>query len=216
MLTIRIKDIENFFEENFPKKTFSLLSLDEENKISLIISEKLSFSFDEVVKKEQKIIKTSDTIFFKTNKIIFVEFKSGKIGNIEFRLKSIESIFSFYNYIYSNNFKESLIFPNDIFEIYFVYSKKSSSAMLNTFAQIEREFISSRTKEALAKRKADGFNLGRPKGQSQLLKLDAFADEIRGYLKKGINKRAISKLIECSPSTLYLWLKRRKLYSQSK
>ena len=89
------------------------------------------------------------------------------------------------------------------------------ATILGLAAQIEREFISSRTKEALAKRKADGFNLGRPKGQSQLLKLDAFADEIRGYLKKGINKRAISKLIECSPSTLYLCLKRRKLYSQS-
>lgn len=134
---MRIKDIETFFEENFPRKTISLLSLDKEK--SLIISDKLSFSFDDVVKKEQKIIKTSDTVFFKNNKVIFVEFKSSRIGNIEFRLKSIESIFSFYNYIYSNNFKESLIFPNDIFEIYFVYSKKSSSAMLNTFAQIERE-----------------------------------------------------------------------------
>ena len=86
-----------------------------------------------------------------------------------------------------------------------------TATILGLAAQIEREFISSRTKEALAKRKADGFKLGRPKGESQLLKLDSFAEEIKGYLKKGINKRAISKLIECSPSTLYLWLKRRKL-----
>ena len=91
-----------------------------------------------------------------------------------------------------------------------------TATILGLAAQIEREFISSRTKEALAKRKSDGFNLGRPKGQSQLLKLDSFAQEIKGYLKKGINKRAISKLIECSPSTLYLWLKRRKLGSQIK
>jgi len=89
-----------------------------------------------------------------------------------------------------------------------------TATILGLAAQIEREFISSRTKEALAKRKADGFTLGRPKGQSQLLKLDSFAEEIKGYLKKGINKRAISKLIECSPSTLYLWLKRRKLYTK--
>ncbi|KTC97893.1 hypothetical protein Lfee_1528 [Legionella feeleii] len=34
-------------------------------------------------------------------------------------------------------------------------------------------------------------------------KLDASYDEITGYLKKGINKRSIAKLIECSPSTLY-------------
>jgi DNA invertase Pin-like site-specific DNA recombinase len=90
-----------------------------------------------------------------------------------------------------------------------------TATILGLAAQIEREFISTRTKEALAKRKADGFKLGRPKGQSQLLKLDSFYDEITGYLKKGINKRAISKLIECSPSTLYVWLKRRKLYTKA-
>ena len=91
-----------------------------------------------------------------------------------------------------------------------------NATVLGLAAQIEREFISVRTKEALAKRKADGINLGRPKGQAQTLKLDAFENEIRHYLKKGINKIAISKLIECSPSTLYLWLKRKKLYSKSK
>jgi len=90
-----------------------------------------------------------------------------------------------------------------------------TATILGLAAQIEREFISSRTKEALAKHKADGFKLGRPKGQAQLLKLDSFHDEITGYLKKGINKRAISKLIECSPSTLYSWLKRRKLYTKT-
>jgi hypothetical protein len=58
-------------------------------------------------------------------------------------------------------------------------------------------------KEALAKRKIDGIKLGRPKGQADLLKLDNFHHDIIGYLKKGINKRAVAKLIECSPSTLY-------------
>ena len=88
-----------------------------------------------------------------------------------------------------------------------------TATVLGLAAQIEREFISSRTKDALAKRKEDGMKLGRPKGQAQLLKLDNYRDEILKYLKKGINKRAISKLIECSPSTLYEWLKRRKLSS---
>ncbi len=88
-----------------------------------------------------------------------------------------------------------------------------TATVLGLAAQIEREFISSRTKEALAKRKEDGMKLGRPKGQAQLLKLDNYRDDIVKYLKKGINKRAISKLIECSPSTLYEWLKRRKLSS---
>ena len=90
-----------------------------------------------------------------------------------------------------------------------------TTTILGLAAQIEREFISSRTKEALAKRKAEGMKLGRPKGKSENLKLDPFENEIRNYLRKGINKLAISKLIECSPSTLYLWLKRKKLYFKS-
>ncbi len=88
-----------------------------------------------------------------------------------------------------------------------------TATILGLAAQIEREFISARTKEALSKRKQDGMKLGRPKGEANILKLDAFRDEITGYLKKGINKRAISKLIECSPSTLYQWLKRRRIHN---
>lgn len=86
-----------------------------------------------------------------------------------------------------------------------------TATILGLAAQIEREFISIRTKEALHKCKKDGVKLGRPKGQAELLKLDAFREDISGYLKKGINKRAIAKLIECSPSTLYQWLKRRHI-----
>ena len=36
--------------------------------------------------------------------------------------------------------------------------------MFSLFAEIERELISMRTKEALAKAKAEGKKLGRPKG----------------------------------------------------
>jgi DNA invertase Pin-like site-specific DNA recombinase len=86
-----------------------------------------------------------------------------------------------------------------------------TATILGLTAQIEREFISARTKEALAKRKIDGMKLGRPKGHAERLKLDAHHDMIMGYLKKGINKRAISKLIECSPSTLYQWIERRHI-----
>lgn len=87
-----------------------------------------------------------------------------------------------------------------------------TATILGLAAQIEREFISARTKEALYKSKIDGVKLGRPKGHAELLKLDTFHDDIVGYLKKGINKRAIAKLIECSPSTLYKWLKRRHIH----
>jgi DNA invertase Pin-like site-specific DNA recombinase len=69
-----------------------------------------------------------------------------------------------------------------------------------------------RTREALAKRRAEGKPLGRPRGKAAArLKLDAQEAVIRGYLAKGINKLAIAKLIECAPSTLYRWLALRNL-----
>lgn len=86
-----------------------------------------------------------------------------------------------------------------------------TATILGLAAQIEREFISVRTKEALSRRKKEGIKLGRPKGQAERLKLDDYHDEIINYIKKGINKRDIARLIECSPSTLYQWLKRRHI-----
>ncbi len=86
-----------------------------------------------------------------------------------------------------------------------------TATILGLAAQIKREFISQRTKEALAQCKRDGKKLGRPKGKSEYLKLDHHREEITGYIKKGINKRAISKLVECAPSTLYQWLRRRRV-----
>jgi DNA invertase Pin-like site-specific DNA recombinase len=86
-----------------------------------------------------------------------------------------------------------------------------TATILGLAAQIEREFISLRTKEALAKCKQDGKKLGRPKGPAKTLKLDQNHDEIMGYLQKKISKRSIAKLIECSPSSLYAWLKKRRI-----
>jgi DNA invertase Pin-like site-specific DNA recombinase len=84
-----------------------------------------------------------------------------------------------------------------------------TATVLGLAAQIEREFISIRTREALAKRKAEGVQLGRPKGPAERVKLDDHEPAIRDYLAKGINKRDIARLIPCAPSTLYDWLARR-------
>ena len=87
-----------------------------------------------------------------------------------------------------------------------------TATVLGLAAEIERELISIRTKEALAKRKASGKPLGRPKGrQSAKLKLDSKKEEIKLYLDKGISKRSIAKLVDCAPSTLYYWLERNQL-----
>lgn len=73
-------------------------------------------------------------------------------------------------------------------------------------AEIERDLISARTREALAKRKASGVKLGRPVGPASGSRLDSQADLIRKYLDQGLGKRTICKLVKCSPATLYRWL----------
>jgi len=87
---------------------------------------------------------------------------------------------------------------------------KIVATVLGLVAEIERDFISARTKEALAKRKADGIKLGRPAGHTKKLRLDQHADKIDDYLAKKIDKRTIAKLLDVSPNTLYAWLMFRR------
>lgn len=99
--------------------------------------------------------------------------------------------------------KQQMVFDDSL-------NSRITATVLGLAAEIEREFISLRTKEALAKRKSEGLPLGRPRGRAAHVKLDDRQEEIRGYLKKGISKRAIAKLVDCAPSTLYDWIKRDK------
>lgn len=85
-----------------------------------------------------------------------------------------------------------------------------TATILGLAAQIEKEFISLRTREALTRRKDSGLSMGRPKGKAKSVKLDEHKVEIYSFLKKGVNKRSIAKIIECSPTTLYTWLEREK------
>ena len=86
-----------------------------------------------------------------------------------------------------------------------------TATMLGQAAQIEREFIAARTKEALARRKAQGLPLGRPKGPAARVRLDSYKDQIVTYLHKGVSKRSIARILECSLSTLYAWLRRHRI-----
>ena len=86
---------------------------------------------------------------------------------------------------------------------------KITATVLGLAAEIEREFISMRTKEALAARKKDGVVLGRPKGPATTLKLDAKRDQIEKYLGMGLGIRPTAKLIDEPPSTLRDYIKRK-------
>ncbi len=72
-------------------------------------------------------------------------------------------------------------------------------------AQIERELISLRTREALHTRKASGMKLGRPKGKGKS-KLDKHSSEINRLIALGVPKTIIAKQYGCSVGNLYNFL----------
>ena len=98
--------------------------------------------------------------------------------------------------------KQKMVFDDSL-------NSKITATVLGLAAEIEREFISMRTKEALAKCKAGGMVLGRPKGKSKKLKLDKHAKDINHYQEIGLSKASMCRLLKCAPSTLYSWLERR-------
>ncbi|MBR7028588.1 MAG: master DNA invertase Mpi family serine-type recombinase [Bacteroidaceae bacterium] len=72
-------------------------------------------------------------------------------------------------------------------------------------AEIERNLISQRTKEALARKKAEGVVLGRPKGKKSSpdkYKLSGKEILIKELLKNGTSKRKIAKICKCDRNTL--------------
>jgi DNA invertase Pin-like site-specific DNA recombinase len=74
-------------------------------------------------------------------------------------------------------------------------------------AEIERNLISQRTKEALARKKSEGMVLGRPKGsKNKKKKLDGKLEMISRMLDRGVTKTLISRKLKVSRNTLYLYL----------
>jgi DNA invertase Pin-like site-specific DNA recombinase len=75
-------------------------------------------------------------------------------------------------------------------------------------AKIERNLISQRTKEALARKRSEGFILGRPKGsKTAQQKLSAHEAEIQSLLAEKVPKSEIARRFGVCRNTLYSYLK---------
>ncbi|MDE2934509.1 MAG: recombinase family protein [Chloroflexota bacterium] len=88
---------------------------------------------------------------------------------------------------------------------------KVMTTLFALFAEVERDLISERTREGLARARASGRKLGRPKGSLGVSRLDGREDDIRRFLKLGVSKTAIAKLTGVSRTALYNFMSTRGL-----
>lgn len=79
-------------------------------------------------------------------------------------------------------------------------------------AEIERQLISQRTKEALARKKSEGMKLGRPKGSlSKNTKLSGKEEQIKILLEKQISFSGIGRILGVNRLTVKNFVESRNL-----
>lgn len=82
--------------------------------------------------------------------------------------------------------------------------------LFGLFAEIERELIRERTREGLARARAEGKLLGRPKGPGKSC-LDQYREEIVALLKTGSSKEYLARKYKVSAPTVYNWMRKHNI-----
>lgn len=85
--------------------------------------------------------------------------------------------------------------------------------LFGLFAEIERVLIRERTREGLARARAEGKLLGRPKGPGKSC-LDQYREEIVALLKTGSTKKYLATKYKVTQPTLYNWMKKHNINVQ--
>ena len=91
-------------------------------------------------------------------------------------------------------------------------TSKVMITLFSLFSELERDLIRLRTKEALANKKAQGIQLGKPKGTIQKSKFDKDQNKIKELLALGLSVRKIANLLGFSNHIgLNTYVKKRNL-----
>jgi len=96
--------------------------------------------------------------------------------------------------------KENWILDNSL-------NSKVTRTIFALVAEIERDFISQRTKEALKVKKEQGIKLGRPKGSGSS-KLDKYREEIEALLKNGSSQKHLANKYNTTEANFSRWMKK--------
>lgn len=127
-------------------------------------------------------------------------------GEISRLGRSLFMIFRILEYCMNNGItimtaKDGYTLGNDI-------QSKVMAFAFGLSAEIEREMISRRTKEALALRKEQGVHIGRVKGsKNSYNKITGKEDWIKEQLQKGISKTQIARILKIDRTTLWRCMK---------
>lgn len=93
---------------------------------------------------------------------------------------------------------------------------KIMTMVLCMATEIERDLMSQRVKEALARKKKEGVKLGRPKGVPGKSKLDDKEAEIRTLLDKKVSIVSLAKIYDCSWPTMKNFIEKKILKDRMK
>jgi DNA invertase Pin-like site-specific DNA recombinase len=131
-------------------------------------------------------------------------------GEISRLGRSLFMIFRILEYCMNNGItimtaKDGYTLGNDI-------QSKVMAFAFGLSAEIERDMISRRTKEALELRKAQGVHLGRKLGsKNSYTKITGKENWIKEQLNKGVPKAKIARALKIDRSTLWRYIKQERI-----
>jgi DNA invertase Pin-like site-specific DNA recombinase len=108
--------------------------------------------------------------------------------------------------IYLISLKENIVIKEQL-----DMQSKMLITLFSLFAEIERDLVSYRTKEALDALKKRGKRLGRPKGSTGKCVLDDKEDQIKKLVELRVSHSAISRMFSVNRATVDRFVKNKKI-----